>query len=65
VAVAHLLHGVRGEHPDRVDRPAVQIGPVVGCARSGESLDVDVGHSSSLGFGWDMQAVRLDATAQR
>jgi hypothetical protein len=63
VAVAHLLHGIGGEHTNRVDGPAVQIGPVLRDARAGESLDVGVGHSSSLGFGWDVQAVRLDAPA--
>ena len=39
VAVADLLHGVHGQHPDGVDRPAVEVGPVApgtlgGSARS-------------------------------
>jgi hypothetical protein len=57
VAVADLLHGVGRQHPDRVDRAAVQVGPVVGHLGAGERLDlvcgVGIGHGNSLGSEWD------------
>ena len=40
MAVADLLHGVGGEHPDGVDGLGVQIGPVVGKMGAGQGLDV-------------------------
>ena len=42
VAVAGLLHGVHGQHPDDVDRPGVRVGPAVGVRRG-------LGHGRPLG----------------
>ena len=50
VAVADLLYGVRGQHPDGVDGAPVQIGPVVRDVRPGQRVDVGLWHGMhSLG----------------
>ena len=50
VAVADLLHGVRGQHPHGVDGAPVQLRPVVRDARPGQRVDVGLGHGGySLG----------------
>lgn len=40
VTVARVLHRVRGQHPDRVDRLGVQVRPVGRMVRLGEGADV-------------------------
>ena len=65
VAVADLLHGVRGQHADGVDRAPVEIGPVVRDARPGQRVDVGLGHGRySLGVGGP-RAVAARAGARR
>ena len=47
VAVPGLLHGVGGQYPDRVDGPAVQLGPVRRELRAGEGADLGLRHGHS------------------
>ena len=55
VAVAHLLHGVGGEHPDGVDGSDVEVGPALrqdgcgGLARTHVDGPSDGGHADPLG----------------
>ena len=34
--IADLLHGIRRQHPSRIDRPGIGVGPVVGVVRLGQ-----------------------------
>jgi hypothetical protein len=43
MAVADLLYGVGGEHPDGVHRTGVDVGPVVRNVRCGEGGDIGGG----------------------
>ena len=36
MAIADFLNGVGGQHPHRVDRSRIDLGPVVGVARAGD-----------------------------
>ena len=45
MAVAHLLHRVRRQHPNGIHRGRVEFGPVVGVVRAGKGGDlVECGH---------------------
>ena len=47
MTVADLLHRVRRQHPDRVDRGRIQLGPVVRVIRAGEGRNLfDCGHEA-------------------